>query len=125
MVYEAGEADTPEYIAGLSRLVLVLVYDSRSPTGRYLSGLLDDIARSLEPVFAVVRVDAASAPGLASRLARSMPRLILFYEGSKLWEQIGFFYSPGSDRYAIRRGLLQALRSRGLTPARLGVRLDF
>ncbi len=124
MVYEAAGLEDLLRVVKSSRLVLVLVYDSRSPSGRYLSGLLDDIARSLEPVFAVVRVDTAVDSGVEEYTGKP-PRLLLFVEGERVWQQIGFFYTPQSDRYAIRRGLLRALRSRGLTPARLGVRFSF
>ncbi len=124
MVEEVYERSRLEELIRASRLLLVLVYDSRSPYGRYLSGLVDDMARSLEPVIGVVRVDAAEAPD-AARVVGRPPRLALYIEGERVWEQIGFFYSPQSDRYAIRRGLLNALRSRGLSPARLRIRLDF
>ncbi len=125
MVLELRSVEDIEELLKRSRLVLLLVYDSGSPDGRYLSALLDDIAYTLEPVFAVAKLDAAEAPDVAARYARSMPRLMLFYKGKKVWEQIGFFYSSSSDRYAIRRGILYALMRLGLSPSSLGVRLSF
>ncbi|KSW11928.1 hypothetical protein CF15_03800 [Pyrodictium occultum] len=108
-----------------TRILLVLFYDSRSPNGRYLAGIVEDIARAVEPVIAVARVDAATLPGVVRRYARSVPRLQLYFDGEKVWEQIGFFYNSASDRYAIRRGILYALRSRNTSPSRLGISLRF
>ena len=108
-----------------SKVVLVAVVDSRSPHGRYVAGLLEDVDRSVGHVIPVASIDAAEVPSLAREAGGPPPRLMLYIEGSKVWEQIGFFYSASSDRYAIRRGMLMALRRRGLSPARLGVRLDF
>ncbi len=118
----------PEELARLlssSRVVLVAIVDSRSPHGRYIAGVLEDIDRSVGHVIPIASIDVAEAPGLARSVGGAPPRLLLYVDGSKVWEQIGFFYSSQSDRYAIRRGMLMALRSRGLTPARLGVKLDF
>ena len=107
------------------RIVLVLFYDSRSPTGRYLAGIIEDIAFVVEPIIAVARVDAATTPAVVNRYVSSVPRLQLYFEGEKIWEQIGFFYNYQSDKYAIRRGILYALRSRNISPAKLGLSLRF
>ncbi len=106
-----------------NEFVLVLIYDSRIPKSRYLSELIDDISYSLKPVIHVVKVDKANVPQFVEKYAPTLPRLLLFYRGSKIWEQIGFFYNPISDKKAIRRGLLHALRSQGYTPSSLGIRL--
>jgi len=125
MVYEAGNVEEVQALLRRTRLALLLVYDSGAPQGRYLAGLIDDIAWWLEPVFAVVRLDVSRAPGALQQFGESHPRLILFLEGRRVWEQIGFFYNSSSDRAAIRRGLLNALRRAGLRPSALGVRLGF
>lgn len=108
-----------------SRLVIVAVYDSRGSSGRYISRLVEDLGKKLEPVFSVVIVDVADSPLLAKTLARDYPRLLLYIDGEKVWEQLGFFYVSSSDRYAIRRGILMALRSKGIKPSSLGVNLNF
>jgi len=108
-----------------ARIVLALFYDSRSPTGRYLASVMEDIAYAVEPIIAVARVDAATAPSVVNHYASSIPRLQLYFEGEKIWEQIGFFYNYQSDKYAIRRGILYALRSRNTSPAKLGLSLRF
>lgn len=124
MVLDVIDEQELERIMQRSRYVLVLVYSSAAPQGRYLSGLVDSIARSLEPVVAVVKLDSVYAPW-AEDLLGSAPRLVFFKEGRKVWEQIGFFYESTSDRFAIRRGLLYALRARGLSPSKIGIKLNF
>jgi len=108
-----------------SELLLLMVYDSSRPDGRYLLGLMEDIARVLSPPFTTACVDAANTPSLARSVASSIPRIMLFFRGKKVWEQIGFFYNSSSDKYAIRRGILLALRNRGYKPSDLGLRLTF
>ncbi len=125
MVKQISEKEELLSILSKSRLAIVVIYDSRDVAGRYISGLIEDLSRSLEPVFSILVVDAAMSPLLARTLAKSYPRLLLYIDGKKVWEQIGFFYTSSNDRYAIRRGLLMALRSRGIKPSTLGVRLDF
>ena len=107
-----------------NEIVLLGVFDSTSPIGRYVSSLLDDISYYVEPAILVVKVDTAfvgNKPGSSNAL----PRLRLYYRGEQIWEQIGFFFNPISDKHAIRRGVLYALRSRGLTPRSLGISLRF
>ncbi|ABM80767.1 hypothetical protein [Hyperthermus butylicus] len=104
------------------RLVLILVYDSQSPHGRYLASLLDDFAFKVEPVIRVVKVDAALVRDVEKELG-SPPRLLLYLEGKRIWEQLGFFYNYSSDIYAIRRGILYALRRYNITPQSLGISL--
>jgi thioredoxin-like negative regulator of GroEL len=105
-----------------SKLVLVLIYDRFSPQSRYLSSLVDDLAYRIEPQILVVKVDTSEVPEAARELGEP-PRLLLFIEGERVWQQIGFFYNYYSDMYAIRRGILYALRSRNMTPRSLGIRL--
>lgn len=125
MVKQVSEKEELLSILSKSRLAIVVIYDSRDVAGRYISGLIEDLSRSLEPVFSILVVDAAVSPLLARALAKSYPRLLLYIDGKKVWEQIGFFYTSSNDRYAIRRGILMALRNRGIKLSTLGVRLDF
>ncbi len=113
-----------ERIIRENKIVLVGVFDSTNPMGRYISSLLDDISYYVEPAILVVKIDAASAERSPS-LGDTLPRLRLYYKGEQIWEQIGFFFNPMSDKHAIRRGILYALRSRGLTPRSLGISLRF
>jgi len=105
-----------------SKLVLLLVYEKHSPQSRYLSSLVEDLAYRVEPQILVVKVDVSEVPE-AVREYGEPPRLLLFIDGERVWQQIGFFYNYYSDMYAIRRGILYALRSRNMTPRSLGIRL--
>ena len=52
------------------------------------------------------------------------PRLQLYLGGELVWEQIGVFEgNMEADKFAIRRGILMALRRRGLRPRDLGMSL--
>ncbi len=125
MVKQVSEKEELSSILSKSKLTIIVVYDSRDVTGRYISGIIEDLSRSLEPVFSILVVDAAISPLLARTLAKSYPRLLLYIDGRKVWEQIGFFYTGSNDRYAIRRGILMALRSKGIRLSALGVKLNF
>ncbi len=98
-------------ILGRRELVLLLVYDSRTPIGKYASGLADSIAYTIEPMISLAKMDISRDRALEEAYANtSTPRFQLFYNGRVIWEQIGLFMSYGSDKYAIRRGILRALR---------------
>ncbi len=125
MVKQISEKEELSSILSRSKLAIIVVYDSRDVTGRYISGIIEDLSKSLEPVFSILVVDAAISPLLARTLAKSYPRLLLYIDGRKVWEQIGFFYTSSNDRYAIRRGILMALRSKGIRLSALGVKLNF
>jgi len=103
--------------------MLVLVFDKKGSHGDYLARLVEDIARRVEPAITVVRVDTECSD--ARDLVGEAPRIALFVEGHKIWEQIGFFYNASTDKRALSRGMLYALRRSGLSPSRLGIRLDF
>ena len=105
-----------------NRLVLILIYTSQSPQGRYLASLLEDFAFKVEPVIRVVKADTALVRGVEEEFG-SPPRLLLYLEGKRIWEQLGFFYNYSSDMYAIRRGILSAPRRHDLTPRSLGISL--
>jgi len=107
-----------------NRIVLLAIFDSTTPMGRYISSLVDDVSYYLEPVILVVKIDLAHA-GPGPMHNDLTPRLRLYYMGKQIWEQIGFFFNPVSDKHAIRRGILYALRSRGLSPSSLGISLRF
>jgi thiol-disulfide isomerase/thioredoxin len=109
-------------IINSSKLVLLLIYDKYSPQSRYISSLIEDLAYKVEPQILVVKADVTEVPEVAKEYGEP-PRLLLFIEGERVWQQIGFFYNYYSDIYAIRRGILYALRSRNMTPRSLGIRL--
>ncbi|BEP17012.1 hypothetical protein PYJP_03640 [Pyrofollis japonicus] len=115
--------DEVETVIKKSRIVLVAIYDSGNPMGRYISSLIDDISYYIEPAILVIKIDARTST-IPEKIG-SVPKLQLYYNGLRIWEQIGFFYNPVSDKYAIRRGILYALRSRGLSPRNLGISLGF
>ncbi|MET1129258.1 MAG: thioredoxin family protein [Thermoproteota archaeon] len=120
------EVSTEEQLNELirsSKVALILLYNSRDPQSRYVASIVEDIARLVEPAISTAVVDEADQPGIVQKYARTVPRLLLFIDGEKVWEQIGFFYTPSHDKYAIRRGILRALKSRGLTPSALSIRL--
>ncbi len=125
MPVEVDSAEKLEELIRSKKLVLVAVYDSLTPQGKYVSGLVDSIAFTVEPGILIVKVDWREAPDLASRLARgrSESRLQLYLDGRLVWEQIGFFNNLAADKYAIRRGILNTLREYGYTPRQLGIRL--
>ena len=106
-------------------LVLVLVYERNGYNGYYLARLVEDVAWRLEPVFSVLRVDKGCAEDWVEKVVGSSPRIVLFYRGKKVREQIGFFHRSSVDKRSIGRGLLHALRRLSLHPSRLGVRLNF
>ncbi len=112
-------------ITNSKKLVLVAIYDPLTPTGRYVSSLMDTLSLTFEPGIVIVKVDSRANPEIVERLAPSSrePRLVLFLDGKPIWEQIGFFTNIAADKYAIRRGILNALKQHGLTPKRLGIRL--
>ncbi|MET1101243.1 MAG: thioredoxin family protein [Pyrodictiaceae archaeon] len=125
MVINATSLEEVKKIIDSSKLVLLLAYDSRAPNGRYISGLIDDIAYTIEPVVSVIKVDVSDNDEILEHLSiRSIPRLRLYLNGRIIWEQIGFFMNYSSDKYAIRRGMLKALRNYGLKPRSLGLRLS-
>ncbi len=119
---EVSDPERLREIISSSKLVLVLLYEKLSPQSRYLSSLVEDLAYKIEPQILVVKVDVSEAREVSEEYG-SPPRLILFIDGERVWQQIGFFYNYYSDMYAIRRGILYALRSRNMTPRTLGIRL--
>jgi hypothetical protein len=105
----------------------VVVYDSGDPVSRYLSSLIDSISTVLEPAMVIAKLDARLLPELLDAIgvsSASPPRLRLYLNGELIWEQIGVFEgNPYADKFAIRRGILMALRKRGLRPRDLGLSL--
>jgi|GEM_PF-3735571 len=122
-VNEICDAEKLRAFIASNKLTLVFLYERNRRGGEYLSRLVEHIAWRLEPAIRVVHVDVGCAKELEDMFG-SAPRVALFIDGVKTWEQIGFFYSSTVDKKAISRGILHALRSRGLKPSQLGLRLD-
>lgn len=107
------------------RFVLLLVYDERMAGSDYLLRLAERVARRLEPTFIVATVKRSCIDERYRALLGDPPRVVMLYNGSKVWEQVGFFYSSVVDAKVLARGILYALRRLSFTPSQLGVRLDF
>ncbi len=127
MVVEIKNRDELRELISKNKLVLIVLYDSSSPIGRYVASIADDVASVVEPVMLVAKADVRMVPDAPIELGLkkgASERLRLYIDGKLAWEQIGVFYgNPSADKYAIRRGILNALRSRNLSPAKLGLKL--
>ncbi len=125
MVYHVSSNNELQELLGRRALVLLLIYSSQTPVGRYASGLADTLARTIEPVISLAKMDISDDVKLSSEynVAHTDPIFRLYYQGKLLWEQIGLFMNYGGDKYAIRRGILRALRKKGITPSSIGLRL--
>ncbi len=127
MVVELTSREQLESLLRSARLLLLVIYDSGDPVSRYLSSLVDSISAVLEPAVVIAKLDARTLPELLSAVgvpSASPPRLRLYLNGELLWEQIGVFEgNMYADKFAIRRGILMALRRRGLSPRDLGISL--
>ncbi len=127
MVVELTSREQLEKLMSSARLLLLVVYDSGEPVSRYVSSLVDSISTVLEPTMVIVKLDARLLPELLSAIgvpSATPPRLRLYLNGELIWEQIGVFEgNMYADKFAIRRGILMALRRRGLKPRDLGLSL--
>ncbi len=127
MVVEVTSRRQLQELIRSARLLLLAVYDSGEPVSRYVSSLLDSVSTVLEPAVVVAKVDGRLVPDAISALkldSATPPRLLFFVNGELVWEQIGVFEgNPVADKFAIRRGILLALRRRGLRPRDLGFSL--
>ena len=127
MVVEIRSREQLSRLMGSARLLFLVVYDSGEPVGRYVESLVDAVSRVFEPAIVVAKLDARMVPDTLEALglgSASPPRLRLYLNGELVWEQVGVFEGNlYADKFAIRRGILLALRRRGLSPRDLGISL--
>jgi len=106
-----------------NRLVLLFIYDSRRNPERYIKSFMEYVSRRIESV-QVIGVDLSVNEGFREELGvKSVPRLRLYLDSRMIWEQLGMFYSYGADAEALRFGIRESIRRRGISLRELGVRI--
>jgi len=106
-----------------NRVVLLFIYDSRRNPERYIKSFMEYVSRRVESI-RVLGVDVAVDDELVKELrVKSLPRLRLYLDSALIWEQLGMFYSYGADSEALRFGIRESIRRRGVSLRDLGIRI--